>query len=217
MLVTSPKKNLRLKRLKLIRLIIVQTTSSLTNPLLLKFQKCRPLIRSGWSFATLPLHLRAAGESVLGVVQSGRPDWRQGHEDSQLAQRRQEALDTYNRNRTLDHYNLLQVARRDSRRFARSLQQDWWQSRLQVMQRAKDPAGLYSEARALGRLLKTHGLSRKPLTDHPLAKPAQLLRRIFNRCSMWSGPAHLHCCNTFLLLPLVYRLSIGMLPRGLNF
>ena len=45
MLVTSPKKNLRLKRLKFIRLIIVQTTSSQTNPLLVKFQKCRPLIR----------------------------------------------------------------------------------------------------------------------------------------------------------------------------
>ena len=46
------------------------------------------------SFATLPLALRAAGESTLGVSTTVRPTWRDGHEQqlASLAQARQRAF-----------------------------------------------------------------------------------------------------------------------------
>lgn len=130
----------------------------------------------GWSFATIPLHFRRAGEEVLGVVSCSRPDWRQGHEHrlQQCARVRQDALVQYRQSPIVENLGILRQARRHhSRMVVRQLKQEWWQGRLSVMaeaSRTKDPGTLYGEARQLGRLLKAQGLCRRPLVADPLLK-----------------------------------------------
>lgn len=127
---------------------------------------------TGWSFLSLPQHFRDAGAKVLGEVATSRPDWRQGHEVflQQLASVRQSAFMAWRSSPTDETLSALRTARANSRRQVRLLKQQWWQSRLEVMQRAsrgKDPSTLYGEARQLGRLLKSQGLTSTPLTTDP--------------------------------------------------
>lgn len=127
---------------------------------------------TGFTFLSLPQHFRDAGEQHLGTVSSGRPDWRQGHERAlqHLVSVRQAAFEAWRHSPCDDTLQALRAARHNSRAQVRLLKQQWWASRLDLMQRAahgKDPCNLYGESRQLGRLLKTHGLASKPLITNP--------------------------------------------------
>ena len=123
------------------------------------------------SFATLPLALRAAGESTLGVSTTVRPTWRDGHEQqlASLAQARQRAFTALQAQPDSPAcLAALRAARHGARTVVRRLKADWWQRemvRLESVSRRHDAHVLYGDVKALGRLFKGKGLHSLPLTS----------------------------------------------------
>ena len=141
------------------------------------------------SFPALSRDLYQAGVSVLGNAQSSASDWRDGHEDAlrAIAVRRQQALDA------LQHspgsqacLQELRDARHASRRVVRDLKARWWSSRLQRLEaaaRRNDAATAFSDAREMGRLLRSQGVSVEPLAASPdadLASKAAHFQAVLN-------------------------------------
>ena len=123
------------------------------------------------SFATLPLALRAAGESTLGVSTTVRPTWRDGHEQqlASLAQARQRAFTALHAQPDSPAcLAALRAARHGACTVVRRLKADWWQRemvRLESVSRRHDAHVLYGDVKALGRLFKGKGLHSLPLTS----------------------------------------------------
>lgn len=71
-----------------------------------------------------------------------------------MAAARQLALTDYIADPSPDNLSALRTARHVNRRRVRQLKQEWWSSRLEVIERSarsKNSAALYGEARHLGR------------------------------------------------------------------
>ena len=140
-------------------------------------------------FPSLSHDLYQAGVSVLGTAQRNTSDWRDGHEATlrAAAARRQQALECLRL--SPDSQACLQElrdARHASRRVVRDLKARWWSSRLQRLEaaaRRNDAATAFSDAKEMGRLLRSQGVSVEPLAASPdadLAAKAAHFQAVLN-------------------------------------
>ncbi|CAE7851327.1 CFDP2, partial [Symbiodinium necroappetens] len=124
-------------------------------------------------FPSLSHDLYQAGVSVLGTAQRRNSDWRDGHEATLRAAvaRRQQALDGLRLSPGSQAcLQELRDARHASRRVVRDLKSRWWSSRLQRLEaaaRRNDAATAFSDAKEMGRLLRSQGVSVEPLAASP--------------------------------------------------
>ena len=124
-------------------------------------------------FSSLSQDLYQAGVSVLGTAQCSAADWRAGHDTvlRAAAARRQQALEA--RRLSPDSpacLQELQDARHASRRLVRDLKARWWSDRLQRLEaaaRRNDAAAAFSDAKEMGRLLRSQGVVVEPLAVSP--------------------------------------------------
>ncbi|CAE7234510.1 CFDP2 [Symbiodinium sp. CCMP2456] len=124
-------------------------------------------------FPSLSHDLYQAGVSILGTAQRRTSDWREGHDATlrAAAARRQRALESLRLSPGSQAcLQELRDARHASRRVVRDLKARWWSSRLRRLEaaaRRNDAATAYSDAKEMGRLLRSQSVSVEPLAASP--------------------------------------------------
>ena len=132
--------------------------------------------------------LRTAGELSVGEPRTQREDWRVGHEAelAALARARQSAHNAWRASSTDESRAALRAAQKASRTAVRAWKNAWWQTRLERLEQAaqaKDSAHMFGEAQQMSRLLRSNGLSSRPIFENPAAATqdrAQHFRTVLN-------------------------------------